>query len=195
MDSVTVTLEQPAHIYRLPSGQVVPSVTQILAPLVDLAGIPRDVLAAKADLGRRVHTACHYLSEDDLDPWSIEGDVRPYLDGFVRFLSETGAKIIANERIVYNAMHGYAGQLDLVAIVFGRTTLIDLKTSIVTPLAAGSQTAAYQRALGDPQVTHRAALRLRPDGTYRFDTLNDPNDWSVFVACLTLHRYMEQHRG
>lgn len=193
MNAAIVTLEPETHTYRLPGGEVVPGVTRLLRPLIDLAGIPKDVLEAKADLGRRVHAACHYLSENDLEPSSVEPDVAPYLAGFERFIVESGARIVANERIVHSQQWGYAGQLDLIADIERVRYLIDIKSCVAVPMSAGPQTAAYHRALGDPTVTHRAALRLKPDGRYVLEPLNDPNDWSAFLAALTLYRYREAY--
>jgi hypothetical protein len=87
----------------------------------------------------------------------------------------------------------YAGTLDACCCSNGAKWLVDLKTCFSCPSPSGPQTAAYLRALGDTSVTHRGALRLRPDGTYRFDPLTGPNDWAAFMACLTLHRFKESH--
>lgn len=189
------TFDEALHEYRV-DGVRVPGVTSILRPLADFSGIPRDVLAAKADLGRRVHLACQLDDEDDLDEDSVEPDVAPYLDGWRRFLRETGAVVVENERRVYDPVMQYAGTLDNVLLLGGAHWLIDKKTSIALPMAAGPQTAAYLRARGldGPIVTHRGALRLRPDGTYRLDALAGADDWSCFVACLTLLRYKESHQ-
>ena len=185
--------DDATHTYRF-GGVVLPSVTQILRPLIDLSGIPRDVLEAKRDLGQRVHAACHYLSENDLDPSSVDPDVEPYLAGFERFLRETGAEIIANEQFVHSQQWGYAGQLDLIARIDGATHLLDIKSCVAVPMSAGPQTAAYLRALGDPSVTHRGALRLKPDGRYVLEPLHNPNDWAAFFAALSLLRYKESHQ-
>lgn len=182
------------HTYRL-CGMVVPSVTRILAPLVDLSGIRPEVLEAKRDLGSRVHYACQLSDEDDLDEDSVEADVEPYLNAWRRFLRESGAKVLANEQQVGEPMLLYAGTLDNVLELNGAKWVVDKKTSFATPISAGPQTAAYLRALGDTSITRRAAIRLRPDGTYRFDPLNGADDWSTFVACLTLHRFKEAHRN
>jgi len=188
-----ITFDAPTHVYRL-NGARVPSVTQLLRPLIDLSGIPRDVLEAKRDLGQRIHAACHYLSENDLDPSSVEADVEPYLDGFARFLRETRARIVANEQIVYSAQWGYAGQLDLIVEIERTRWLLDIKSCVAVPMSAGPQTAGYHRALGDPAVTRRGALRLTPDGRYVLEPLDDPNDWACFLAALTLHRFKESHK-
>lgn len=187
-----LTFDERTHEYRV-GGSRVPGVTSVLRPLVDFSRVPADVLAAKADLGRRVHFAAQLHDEDDLDESSVEPDVAPYLVAYRRFLAETRATILVNEVPVYCAQHRYAGTLDRVLSIGGERWLVDLKTAIATPITTGPQTAAYLRALDYPNVTRRGALRLRPDGTYRLDALNDPNDWAVFLSCLTLHRYAESH--
>jgi len=189
----TLTFEERTHTYRV-AGVVVPSVTQILRPLMAFEGIPPAVLEAKADLGRRVHFACQLDDEDDLDESSIEDDVAPYLEGWRRFLRDSGAHVLHNEQRVLEPHLMYAGTLDNVIGYQRRKWLVDKKTSIATPISAGPQTAAYMRALNDPEVTHRAALRLRADGTYRFDPLTGADDWAAFVACLTLHRFKESQQ-
>lgn len=189
-----LTFDAAAHVYRF-MGSVVPGVTQVLQPLVDFSSVPAHVLEAKRDLGTRVHEACHYFDEDDLDEESVQADVEPYLEGWKRFIRESGARVLFAEQRVFEPMLMYAGTLDAVVELDGVRWLIDRKTSIATPMSTGPQTAAYQRALGDLTVTRRAAVRLRPDGTYRFDPLSGPDDWSCFMACLTLQRFKEKHRN
>jgi hypothetical protein len=174
-------------------GALVPGVTSILRPLVDFSRISPDVLAAKADLGRRVHETCQFFDENDLDEESVQADVDPYLTAYKRFLAESGAEVIENELRVFEPTHCYAGTLDRVMYIGRDLWLLDLKTSIATPNTVGPQTAAYLRALRNPDITRRGALRLRPDGTYRLDTLTDPDDWATFLACLTVHRHLEKH--
>jgi hypothetical protein len=186
------TFDPERHEYRF-LGAVVPGVTEILRPLVDFSGIQPAVLEAKRDLGRRVHLACQLDDEHDLDEASVEADVAPYLAAWRRFLVESGAEVLHNERRVLEPALQYAGTLDNVLRIDGRRWLVDKKTSIATPASAGPQTAAYLRALGDRTVTHRAAVRLRPDGTYRFDPLDGADDWAVFMSCLTVHRFKERH--
>ena len=188
-----LTFDEQRHEYRM-LGSVVPSVTQILRPLSDFSGVSRAVLDAKRDLGQRVHLACQLADEDDLDEASVEPDVAPYLQGWRQFRRDTGALVLLNEGKVADPLLLYAGTLDRVVEINGERWLIDLKTCISTPLAVGPQTAAYLRALGDSSVTHRGALRLRPDGTYRLDALTGADDWACFVACLTLHRFKESHQ-
>lgn len=185
--------DEAEHSYRF-NGAHVPGVTSILKPLSNFDGIPAHVLEAKRDLGQRVHFACQLDDEDDLEESSVEHDVEPYLVAWRKFLAESGAKVIHNEQRVYEASMRYAGTLDNVLELDGLKWLVDKKTSIATPMAAGPQTAAYLRALNDPTVTRRAAVRLRPDGTFRFDQLSGSDDFSAFLSCLNLLRFKEKHR-
>jgi hypothetical protein len=187
-----IVFDEESHTYWIDRVQV-PSVTQILRPLVDLSGIPSDVLERKRDLGTRVHFACQLDDEGDLDESSVEDDVAPYLAAYRLFKRESGAQTLLNEHRVAEPKLMYAGTLDRVLLIDRQRWLVDLKTSLVLPLLAGPQTAAYQRALADPRVTHRGALRLRPDRKYRFDVLAGPDDWSCFLAARTLHQYQRQH--
>lgn len=193
-----LTFDEARHEYRV-RGAIVPSVTQVLSPLSSFDGVPSAVLEAKRDLGQRVHLACQLDDEDDLDEASIEPDVRLYLEGYRLFRAESGARVVLNEARVYHPTYRYAGTLDRVLRIGDEHWLVDLKTSFVTPRAAGPQTAAYLTALttmlGIVRPTRRAALRLRADGTYRLDPLDRPDDWSVFLACLTLNRFKEATSG
>lgn len=192
MNPAGLTFDHAVHQYRY-AGAMVPGVTQLLRPLVDLAGIPPAVLEAKRDLGTRVHEACHYFDEDDLDEESIAADVEPYLEAWKRFKADTGCKVLQCEARIYCPSFGYAGTLDRVLQIEGERWLIDLKTSLVLPMAVGPQTSAYWQALGDPSVTRRGALKFKPDGTYKLQALNGPDDWATFLSCLTLHRFKEKH--
>jgi hypothetical protein len=187
-----LTFDEVTHTYRL-LGAVVPGVTEILRPLSDFSGVSPSVLEAKRDLGQRVHLACEFDDDGDLDEASIEEDVAPYLAAYRKFRRDTRAVVFLNEKRVADPILQYAGTLDRGMAFAGHRWLIDIKTCIACPIAVGPQTAAYHRALGDTSVTHRGALRLRPDGTYRLDHLTGADDWACFMACLTLHNFKKAH--
>jgi hypothetical protein len=176
------------------NGAPVPGVTGVLEPLDELWHVPPDVLAAKADLGTRVHLACELDDADDLDEASVEDDVAPYLDAWRRFRVEKRVQVLSTEEYVYHPLHRYAGQLDRVLGFDGAKWLGDIKTSVGVYPSVGPQTAAYLAAKGDPTITRRAAIQLKPDGTYRLVELNDPRDWPVFLSCLTIHHFKESKR-
>jgi hypothetical protein len=180
------------HVYRW-NGVQVPGVTSILEPLSMLGGISLEVLNKKSDLGRRVHLATELDDQDDLDESSIEDDVAPYLAAWRKFKAEKRVEILATEEFVFHPAHKYGGQLDRIIRMDASKFMLDIKTSVEVYMSAGPQTAAYLAAYRDPTVTRRCVVQLRPDGTYRFEELNDLMDWPVFLSCLTISSYKAKH--
>src|SRR5262245_12733032 len=135
-----------SHTYTL-DGEILPSVTQILqsAGLVDYSRVPRDVLQAAMDRGTRVHLACQFLDEGDLDPASIGLSDMGYVSAYEKFKRETGFVPELIEHRVHHSELRFAGTLDRVGTFSGGhyRLLIDIKTGDPTP-AAFVQLAAYQ---------------------------------------------------
>jgi hypothetical protein len=181
------------HVYRW-NGVPVPGVTTILRPLNDFSGIAPDVLAAKADLGTRVHLATELDDAQDLDESSVEADVANYLEAWRRFKMDKRVVIESSEEFVYHAMYGFAGQLDRIARFDGIRWLLDLKTSNEIMPSVGPQLAAYWTAKADPGIRRRAAVQLLPDGSYRLHEMTSANDWAVFLSCLTIHQFKESFK-
>lgn len=188
-----LTFDPGEHRYWFDNVEVA-SVTRILAPLNDFSGISPDVLREKAKLGSAVHTATEFDDSGDLAEESVHAMVRPYLDAWRKFRAETCATVLSSEQRVFHPLHRYAGTFDCVLEIDGLKYLTEKKATAAIPASAGPQTAAYQSALGDMSVTRRAVVQLKPDGTYRFRELTDPNDLAVFYAALTLHRFKEANK-
>jgi hypothetical protein len=182
------------HCYSV-DGVVVPSVTQVLAPLNDYRWVRPDILDAARHLGTAVHTACDLDDQGTLD----ERTVQPVLLGFVAawrlFCAEHRAAWRAIEQCVYHPAMGYAGRLDRLGTVDGIPTVVDLKTSARLSPAVGPQLAAYAKALPDPTCRiRRLAVQLRPDGRYIQREYADPMDWAVFASLLTLRTFCREHQ-
>lgn len=198
--------EEEGHRYYLGERQL-PSVTQVLEPIQMLEGIPRDVLDAAADLGRKVHLACHFLDMGVLDWSSLDDVLTGYVEAYRKFLRETHAVVLASEQKVAHAKHGYAGTYDMVALLprlhaNPQRMLIDRKSATTMPRTVGPQTSAYLEAelsngnpLGLTRATVRAGLLLKPDGTYSFKPLKVTDhaaDFNMFISCLNVHRWRNQ---
>ena len=190
---MSIQFDAPSHTYSL-RGEVIPGVTTILRPLYDWSSVDPNVLAAKALLGTAVHMACDMDDSNDLDEASVSPQVMPYLQAWRAFRRGCGAQVLFSEQVVFEPVHRYAGTLDRVLLIDGVKYLSDIKTSTEVHAATGPQTAAYLKALGDTTVTRRAAVQLREDGSYRFHHLSNPNDFAVFMSCLTVHRFKEQNK-
>lgn len=196
-----LNFDEDSHTYTL-GGKVIPSVTQVLSPLTEYAGIPKHILDAAADRGNYVHKACEMYLWETLDEDSLKEEARPYFNGFKKFMSETGFIPEVIEERVYHPTLKYAGTLDLGGILppAGRRkkpqrALIDLKTTFKLMRAVGPQTAAYfdAWAAANPKDKFEAryALQLKKDGTYCLEPMKDRTDSNIFLSCLNIFNFMK----
>lgn len=186
-----LTFDAEAHAYHV-GGVRWPSVTQVLDPLQELDGIPRAVLEAAARFGTNVHAACHLLNVGALDMAALDPALAPYVVAWEKFLTDTGAKVIASEMRVAHARLRYAGTLDTICLIKGYRELVDIKSTAAIPRTAGPQTAAYAEAINEPRIRRRV-VQLRKDGTYRSQPLTDRTDWNLFLSALNIHQW--RHRN
>lgn len=190
-----LVFDAATHAYTL-DGRRLPSVSQIIAPLVDFSWVSDEVLAAAAQFGRHVHEACALHARDDLDWSALDPELVPYVKAWERFLDESGAVVIASEQPVAHDALGYAGTPDLVIELRNLIYVPDIKATASVPPTVGIQTAAYARAwqrMHGGKEPWRACLHLSPD-KYRLHRRNDPADWAMFQSCLNVYKFQEKHR-
>jgi hypothetical protein len=185
-----VHFDAAEHRYTV-GGVRLPSVTEVLDPLLELDGIPRAVLKAAAEFGTHVHIACDLFDKGVLDEPALDPHLAPYLAAWKIFLRETGAVVDASEVRVVHGKLRYAGTFDKALHWKKRgrvtTALLDIKSGQV-PRTVGPQVAAYAEA--HPfKFDARYCLQLRGDATYRLTKLSDPTDWSIFLSALNLHNW------
>lgn len=181
-----LAFDEAAHRYTLDGRELI-GVTEALtsAGLIDGRWFNDEARIR----GTYVHAAIALLHEDDLDVEALDGQSRPYVAAYQRFVADTGFVREAWEQRVYDATVGYAGTLDLLGS-FPKEVwhdVIDIKTGSV-PEWVGYQTAAYKRAL-PPEIRNmcrRWCLRLSDDGSYRLHGLTNGYDDRVFLAALTI---------
>lgn len=191
-----IEFDEASHTYTL-GGVVMPSVTQVLAPLSDFSKVPRHVLERARQRGTAVHRACELYLLGDLDETSLDEEIAPYYYQFRRFLRESGFRPAKSELRVWSGRYGYAGTLDLAGELGKKQVLIDLKTPIQMPRSTGPQTAAYEAAyreiedINPRKRIHRYGLKLRPE-KYDLVPFTNDDDMGVFLALLTVHRWKEK---
>lgn len=193
-----LTFESATHTYRY-EGVVVPSVTQIIAPLNDFSRVAPDVLEAARSFGTAVHRATELSDAGTLDPTSISTAVAPRLTAWRNFLQEYTVTTLASEVRVYHPAFRYGGTLDRYALVDGEPFILDIKTGGACP-SYGPQLAAYTEAwksghLSQP-IPRRACVYLMEDTRYKFIECPYPEfrqDFSVFLSCLTIYNFRQKH--
>jgi hypothetical protein len=195
-----LTFDEASHTYRY-QGQVVPSVTQVLQPVMDLSHVPPEVLASAAAFGVAVHKACELDDLDQLDEESLDDALAPYLSAWRKFCRDYDVEWQGIEERVYHTQLRYAGTLDRRGLVrvdprrdYRTPAIVDIKSGTVLYPAVGPQLAAYHRALNEASVTtKRLAVQLKPDATYVAKWHDDPTDFALFCSLLTLRNWCAKH--
>lgn len=182
------------HTYTV-DGRQLPHVTSITAPLSNgFDGIPPAVLEFARERGQAVHLAIKYHHDNDLDIATLDLEIVPYFEAFLKFQADTGFKVLGAETPMHSLVFKYAGTPDLWGEIGTELWLPDIKAVAAVPPWVAIQTAAYQRLLTEyvGRKARRAALQLKNDGTYRFTPYvraEDAKDFSVFNSCLTIFNW------
>lgn len=178
------------HAYTV-AGKRLPSVTQILSPLVDYSMVPRDVLERAQKLGTAVHRMTELYDLDDLDMDCLADELVPYLTAWIKFRAESGFVPETIEKRLYHPALRFAGTPDRSGLINGRRAVIDIKKMLTLGPVIGLQLAAYGElfAKNGTQIEDRYGLGLRADGTYRLVPFTDKGDWPVFLSLLTLNNW------
>lgn len=191
-----LTFEEIAHEYRW-NGAVVPSVTQILAPLVDYSHIPPAALEVARQKGVAVHKMVELDCKGDLDEDGLPDWMRPALERWRKFVAESGFEMIESEYRVFHPTYKFAGTLDLLGKMNEGVAFIDVKRSFAAGPVIGLQLAAYHEAYCAQEKVgksaNRYALKLSEAGPYRLEPFTDKNDFSTFLSLLTIHNFKRKH--
>lgn len=189
---MSLTFDADTHTYRW-DGEVVPSVTQLLRPLMDFSHVRPDVLDAAAAFGTAVHKACELADLDQLDEDELDPALAPYLAGWRKFCREHECRWDAIERTVFHKDLRYAGTLDRAGQVDGAHSIVDIKSGSALMPTTGPQLAAYARA-HDPNgaLFRRFAVRLFPDG-YELKQYTSALDWPTFASLVTVRQFCNTH--
>lgn len=186
--------DEEAHVYTVADRRV-PSVTQVLSPLVDWSAVDPAVLAAKATLGRYVHRLVELECLGELDVSTLTGPLVGYYEQWMDFRRVTGFRPVHSELKLYSARFGYAGTMDLHGWLDDET-LIDTKAG-ATPVTAGLQTAAYLQLGVEngimPPTTRRRVLDLKEKAWKLSPEYKGTTDLRTFLAQLTVFNWQQNN--
>jgi hypothetical protein len=191
---MTLTFSSVGHVYKF-DGRVVPSVTQVLAPLErSFEYVDPDYLERAREFGQHVHKAIELFNLGELDEVALDPALVPYLEQWKKFIFDTGFEVTENEQAVYHTQLKYAGRLDVRGLMRKRLYLIDLKSGAV-PKTCQLQCAGYVLASEHGARIRRAALQICPNGAPRYNLIpyQDPADFSFFQSALNLYRWRENN--
>lgn len=185
-----IKFDEPSHLYWL-NDVPVPSVTQVLDPLVDFSKVDPDLLERKRQIGTAMHRAIEF--GDDLDVSSLDASIMDYYRAWLKFVADTNILVTHSELRVASSIYMYAGTLDILGVLGKRDALIDIKTTATIYPTNALQTAAYERAaretLGIKRAPQRFTLQLKNNGDYRLVPHNGASDLGVFLSQLNVYNW------
>lgn len=196
-----VIFDEEAHTYEQ-GGVIVPrSVTGLLKKFgltTDFSQIPAPILERARQRGSAYAEGRRLILQGyELDPQTIDPQIAGYIVAFRNFWKESKANLIETE-IPRISPLGFAFKADIYAFLNGRRIVIDDKCTSSIPKSVGPQTAGYSigfTSLYPAQpIEDRAVLWLKKDGSYKFKLLEDPDDETAFMDCLTTDIKLEQWR-
>lgn len=189
-----LTFEPKKHVYHY-DGFRVPSVTQILDPMLPYAGLPRDIKEIALRRGDLVHQLTQRV--DQGKSWEQEAKdtgLSGYIEAWEAFKQFTEFKVEDIELRLYHEKYRYAGTLDRTGRLYGQEhlSIIEIKTGSLVPEYA-LQTAAYLEAFNQGRTENKArdryVIQLEADGIYKVLQHTDRADFGVFVAALTISNW------
>ncbi len=197
--------------YKLPDKTLLPSVTTILGVIRkpalehwrgDLGNAEADRQMNEAgDKGSLVHKLCEAVNYDV--PWSTDNpDVIKMVEAYEKWFNTYVSKVLYVERLIVNVPYGYAGRVDLVAVLKGDRlpSVIDLKTGNALWPDVPLQLSGYKQAL--PFKTKwRVIVHLDKNEPGKIVVKNDHDfahdherDFRTFTYAGELYRYFNAGR-
>ena len=163
---MNITFEEKKHTYAI-DGSAVPSVTTVL----------RDVLGNQFEgldpiymqRGLVAHALYHLLATgEDLGSYEFDERLRGNVEGWQAFIRTSGAEILGSEMRVGSKLHRYAGTLDLLCVINGKTTVVDYKSTATKRDAL--QLAGYVMALNETKgikADQAVSVEINGDGGFK----------------------------
>lgn len=177
-------------------GRNVPSITDILK---EFGFIDDEYFKPEhRERGQRIHSATHYLDENDLNWASVRDEDLGFMQAYERASKELNLRHIRTEERLFNTALMFCGKPDRVSTwnLSKGQVVLEIKTGSV-PASTGLQTAGQDLLLPTLSVPReRAALELHSDGTWRpvfFSGAEHEQDRDIFLGLVAAHWYKINH--
>jgi hypothetical protein len=165
-----------------------------------LKRIPDFQRDSAADVGTRVHRLVEQLDQG-AEP-EVTAEEAPFVAAYRRFLAAYRPRFMAVEEMVCSLRHGYGGTLDALAVIDGRTWLLDVKTGSGLYAETALQLAAYGAAdfIGRPGVARRfrlprvsryGVIHVRPEGARLIEYRVDRGTFAAFLEARRLFAWQQ----
>ncbi len=179
--------DEQNHKYSY-GGKILPSVTTIIKETLNIQ-YPEYAIY-HATRGTFVHKAIELYLNGNLDFSSIDETIRPYLDSFIKFQEQAKIEpVLLEERFADKALT-FAGTVDIVGKVKGKTYLFDIKTGQKQD-SYNAQMAGYKKLLNDNDINIDGIyiLDLKPSGCKVIKIEKIEKYWELFEGMLRVYWY------
>jgi len=184
-----LNLDMTTHTYTFGDRKLI-SVTQALSILDNRWKVDPWYL----ERGRLIHLATQYYDWDELDESSVDENIRPYFDAYVKFRGDTGFKPTYIEHKLYHPKFLYGMTIDRIGFLNNRSVMIDLKSG--APVRVDElQGAAYLEGCLANGIEVKAGfdLYLHDDGTYKLEPIKNPKLLlPIFLGLLRVVQWKEE---
>lgn len=162
-----------------------------------------------ADLGTMIHDWISEflkagIAKKPLPKKPINPEMKNAINSFLEWCKQNKVKFLESERRVYSKKYKYAGTLDAIATINGKSAIIDFKTGNAVYPEMFLQTVAYQSALQEEtekKYSQNIILRLSKEdkekGIEPFEVLETTdyvNNFKVFLACLKIYSWQVKNK-
>lgn len=183
-----------------PGGLVTAVIADREAAVTALAGAPWRGLEQVGERGRRIHALIRERLDDPTAvPPAVSADEAATAASGLRFLRDFGATDVRTDVTVVNDTVGYAGTIDALAVIGGRTVLADFKSgrAIYPEAAMGAAALAAGEYVTDadggkhpmPVIDRALGVRIDGDGYSALPLDIGPDTLAAFHAARQTWEY------
>lgn len=204
MDELELELE--SHTYAL-NGVTIPGCTQVLTTMGASRGfgfLRPDDLEFYRSRGQAVHKAVELSILGTLDRRTLSREIKPYLTGWERFSNDHKVEVIEvdgkpfTEKQLFHPAYRYGVTPDVVAMVDGKPSTVELKATSAHAPATGLQLAAQRLAvktvypeIGDTRIGLRLLTR---EPFYDLKRYTERSDEAVWLSLLNGYNWRAKHK-
>ncbi len=165
-----------------------PRVTEIIYSVIPMDYEPDEYYMTR---GTYIHRAIELALQDNLDWSTVDNEILPFVEQFLEFSKTIKLEVIDTERRYYNDTFKFSGKPDIIGLVNGKKSVIDIKSSRTPSLQWRLQTAAYAELTG---VSKRYVIYKKDNGWQLLEH-KEKTDIYVFYGCLSIFNFLKQNRG
>lgn len=163
---------------------IIPSVTQVIAPLCDYSKVPARTLNHKRDLGIAFHEAIKLYLQNDLDETSIDPQLINPMEAFQTFWRSRLAtdRCLNIEAAMIHPNLKYCGKPDLVADYISTSTIYEWKLRPFNKITDPLQMAAYKELY--PNANELIVVCFDIEGNKKVHHAFNTQAWPIFRKML-----------